>query len=525
MDANANVVMQHLRREHYGPPPGHAQLRGTRHLRHPPPKQAALPPPQGQGVIYHPALFGPVAGPGRGPARPVPNLRPRPPGPRREALAFASGAGNGRPPPPRSHAHAHGQAPPSRDPFLEEQVEVLHDKMEGLEGELRYAWRALDVLSQEYVKMWQRLEKMEGLLTEQQTVIAQLIDLYSVESSDTANENGKTPSPASPPSDPRDALRLRPHPHTHPPAIPDENFYKALNAVHGEARDDDDEDDDSDGSPRNSGGGVFGVPGVFPPRRRGEAAAEGRRRAENGAPARRGGSRGESDDARSGASTASTVRSEDVGAFPVPTDLSPAGYDNLSPPPGPPPPPPKKTATEGKKKKTKKQGNGRTRVAADAPPPSAPAGRRPPAVDGDGTPFPAPSSLPLFSEPPAPPAPPAPSAPPAPPAPPALSNGTPLFPSFQTALVGGGQKEAGGRGGRSKRKPADAEDPGTTFPPDKVSRRLPFLDINVCFSPTPIRRATGDARPRDGSRTQRGSLAPLLASRVRRKRKESFGGK
>ena len=35
--------------------------------------------------------------------------------------------------------------------------------MEGLEGELRYAWRALDVLSQEYVKMWQRLEKMEGV--------------------------------------------------------------------------------------------------------------------------------------------------------------------------------------------------------------------------------------------------------------------------------------------------------------------------------------------------------------------------
>ena len=46
--------------------------------------------------------------------------------------------------------------------LLEEQVEILHEKMEGLEGELRYAWRALDVLSQEYVKMWQRLEKMEG---------------------------------------------------------------------------------------------------------------------------------------------------------------------------------------------------------------------------------------------------------------------------------------------------------------------------------------------------------------------------
>ena len=64
-----------------------------------------------------------------------------------------------------------GPPPNQQDPFLEEQVEILHEKMEGLEGELRYAWRALDVLSQEYVKMWQRLEKMEGLLSEQQTVI------------------------------------------------------------------------------------------------------------------------------------------------------------------------------------------------------------------------------------------------------------------------------------------------------------------------------------------------------------------
>ena len=71
------------------------------------------------------------------------------------------------------------RASPVPDPLLEKQFDVLADKVEGLEGELKYAWRALDVLSQEYVKMWQRLEKMEGLLGEQQAVISQLIDLYS----------------------------------------------------------------------------------------------------------------------------------------------------------------------------------------------------------------------------------------------------------------------------------------------------------------------------------------------------------
>jgi hypothetical protein len=121
-------------------------------------------------------------------------------------------------------------AQPSHDAFLEEQVEILHEKMEGLEGELRYAWRALDVLSQEYVKMWQRLEKMEGLLSEQQTVITQLIDLYSVESSDTAPENGK--SGGGSPATPVDGILVS----LCQQAVPDENFYKALNAVHGDAK-------------------------------------------------------------------------------------------------------------------------------------------------------------------------------------------------------------------------------------------------------------------------------------------------
>ncbi len=115
--------------------------------------------------------------------------------------------------------------PPAPDPFLEEQVELLAEKVEGLEGELRYAWRALDVLSQEYVKMWQRLEKMEGLLGEQQTVISQLIDLYSADSSDNNADGGMKGSGLVSPGSMDGGGRMM---------VPgDEDFYKALNAMHG----------------------------------------------------------------------------------------------------------------------------------------------------------------------------------------------------------------------------------------------------------------------------------------------------
>ena len=70
--------------------------------------------------------------------------------------------------------------------YVEDHMDHLAGKLDLLENELRYAWRALDVLSQEYIKMWERMEKLEGLLTEQQTVITQLIDLYTADSSDNA---------------------------------------------------------------------------------------------------------------------------------------------------------------------------------------------------------------------------------------------------------------------------------------------------------------------------------------------------
>ena len=96
-------------------------------------------------------------------------------------------------------------------------MDHLAGKLDMLENELRYAWRALDVLSQEYIKMWERMEKLEGLLTEQQTVITQLIDLYTADSSENEfDSNGRDISNFS----------------NFGGKAPDESFYKALNMVH-----------------------------------------------------------------------------------------------------------------------------------------------------------------------------------------------------------------------------------------------------------------------------------------------------
>jgi len=72
---------------------------------------------------------------------------------------------------------------PSSEVVIGDYMERLGTRLGILETELKYAWRALDLLSQEYVKMWERLEKLEVLLCEQQTVITQLLDFYSTEES------------------------------------------------------------------------------------------------------------------------------------------------------------------------------------------------------------------------------------------------------------------------------------------------------------------------------------------------------
>lgn len=79
---------------------------------------------------------------------------------------------------------------PTFDLVIGDYMERLGTRLGILETELRYAWRALDLLSQEYIKMWERLEKLEVLLYEQQSVISQLIEFYSaVEGGETEGDN------------------------------------------------------------------------------------------------------------------------------------------------------------------------------------------------------------------------------------------------------------------------------------------------------------------------------------------------
>lgn len=74
------------------------------------------------------------------------------------------------------------------DYIISDYMERLGERLNILETELKYAWSALDLLSQEYIKMWERLEKLEGLLYEQQTVISQLIEFYT-----TGNHHADVP--------------------------------------------------------------------------------------------------------------------------------------------------------------------------------------------------------------------------------------------------------------------------------------------------------------------------------------------
>lgn len=69
--------------------------------------------------------------------------------------------------------------PYSGDYIISDYMERLGTRLNILETELKYAWRALDLLSQEYVRMWERLERLEALLADQQGVISTLLDFYT----------------------------------------------------------------------------------------------------------------------------------------------------------------------------------------------------------------------------------------------------------------------------------------------------------------------------------------------------------
>ncbi|ODM97564.1 hypothetical protein Ocin01_09114 [Orchesella cincta] len=82
------------------------------------------------------------------------------------------------------------------DGILSDYMEKLATRLAVLETELRYAWKALDLLSQEYVVMWNRMEKAETLLSQQQGIISRMME----EQLQTEGEQGEPPPAPQPTS-------------------------------------------------------------------------------------------------------------------------------------------------------------------------------------------------------------------------------------------------------------------------------------------------------------------------------------
>ena len=68
------------------------------------------------------------------------------------------------------------------DYIVSDYMDKIATRINLLETELKFAWRALDLLSGEYGKMWQRLDKLENLTIEQQNVLTNLLNLYNNQS-------------------------------------------------------------------------------------------------------------------------------------------------------------------------------------------------------------------------------------------------------------------------------------------------------------------------------------------------------
>lgn len=64
------------------------------------------------------------------------------------------------------------------DYIISDYMDKIATRINILETELKFAWRALDLLSGEYGKMWGRLEKLENITIEQQSVVSNLLGLY-----------------------------------------------------------------------------------------------------------------------------------------------------------------------------------------------------------------------------------------------------------------------------------------------------------------------------------------------------------
>ena len=83
------------------------------------------------------------------------------------------------------------------DSQVEQSVDVFVDRIDGRIGQLELklgcAWRDVVILSNEYVKMWEKLEHLEILLYEQHNVIAQLITMVQGNSNNLLSETFNVP--------------------------------------------------------------------------------------------------------------------------------------------------------------------------------------------------------------------------------------------------------------------------------------------------------------------------------------------
>lgn len=70
------------------------------------------------------------------------------------------------------------------DYIISDYMDKISTRINILETELKFAWRALDLLSGEYSKMWGRLEKLENITLEQQSVVSNLMGLYGASGSE-----------------------------------------------------------------------------------------------------------------------------------------------------------------------------------------------------------------------------------------------------------------------------------------------------------------------------------------------------
>jgi len=123
--------------------------------------------------LHHIQTMGPSLG-GRVPGLGMPSHHVGGPG--------VGGGGGGMPtmgviPPEPDSPDYYGAYRDQMDDAVDEFMERLGARLAELELELRYAWRAVDVLSQDYGRIYEKLDRLEIVLYEQQNIIAQLLTI------------------------------------------------------------------------------------------------------------------------------------------------------------------------------------------------------------------------------------------------------------------------------------------------------------------------------------------------------------